>query len=218
MSNKRTKVGIFFYLCTSEKDKCNIMNDSISKGVLLNNAAIAGLALGAVSTAYLFAVQYLPQIIPSSIAVSLITTALWIAKFVGCIYILKGFMQRFVDSYDGAQRTHTLRLGVLASLFSALIFSAANLANILYISPVAIEQAFNQALSQYSSMMDSNTIAAIDSIKEDMPAITFFSNFIYCFLYGMVLSAILSRHVPEADPFAGFRNGGDENTSNIEEQ
>mgnify|MGYP006920938624 CR=1 FL=1 len=47
MSNKRTKVGIFFYLCTSEKDKCNIMNDSISKGVLLNNAAIAGLALGA---------------------------------------------------------------------------------------------------------------------------------------------------------------------------
>ena len=36
------------------------MNDNIPSGALLNRAAVAGLALGAASTAYLFAVQYLP--------------------------------------------------------------------------------------------------------------------------------------------------------------
>ena len=194
------------------------MNDNISKGALLNHAAIAGLALGAVSTAYLFAVQYLPQMISSSVAVSLITAVLWIAKFAGCIYIMKAFMQRLADSFDGVQRQHTLRLGVFASLFSALIFSAANLADMLYISPESIEQAFDIALSQYSSMLDSNSLAVIDGFKENMPAITFFSNFIYCFLYGTILSAILSRYVPEVDPFERFRNSGDDNASNIEEQ
>ena len=42
------------------------MNDNIPSGALLNRAAVAGLALGAASTAYLFAVQYLPQLISSS--------------------------------------------------------------------------------------------------------------------------------------------------------
>lgn len=193
------------------------MNDNIPSGALLNRAAVAGLALGAASTAYLFAVQYLPQLISSSVALSLITTLLWIAKFVGCIYILKAFMQALVDSYDGVQRRQTLRLGVFASLFSALIFSAANLADVLYISPDAIEQAFDIALSQYSAMLDSNSLAAIDSLKGNMPAITFFSNFIYCFLYGTVLSSILSRYVPKSDPFAGFHDR-EENSSDIEEQ
>lgn len=193
------------------------MNDNIPSGALLNRAAVAGLALGAASTAYLFAVQYLPQLISSSVALSLITTLLWIAKFVGCIYILKAFMQTLVDSYDGVQRRQTLKLGVFASLFSALIFSAANLADVLYISPDAIEQAFDIALSQYSAMLDSNSLAAIDSLKGNMPAITFFSNFIYCFLYGTVLSSILSRYVPKSDPFAGFHDR-EENSSDIEEQ
>ena len=193
------------------------MNDNIPSGALLNRAAVAGLALGVASTAYLFAVQYLPQLISSSVALSLITTLLWIAKFVGCIYILKAFMQALVDSYDGVQRRQTLRLGVFASLFSALIFSAANLADVLYISPDAIEQAFDIALSQYSAMLDSNSLAAIDSLKGNMPAITFFSNFIYCFLYGTVLSSILSRYVPKSDPFAGFHDR-EENSSDIEEQ
>lgn len=193
------------------------MNDNIPSGALLNRAAVAGLALGAASTAYLFAVQYLPQLISSSVAVSLITTLLWIAKFVGCIYIMKAFMQSLVDSYDGVQHGQTLRLGVFASLFSALIFSAANLADVLYINPDAIEQAFNIALSQYSSMLDSNSLTIIEIFKDNMPMISFFSNFIYCFLYGTILSSILSRYIPKTDPFAGFHNK-EENSSDIEEQ
>ena len=107
------------------------------------------------------------------------------------------------------RRGQTLRLGVFASLFSALIFSAANLADVLYINPDAIEQAFNIALSQYSSMLDSNSLTIIENFKDNMPMISFFSNFIY--------SSILSRYIPKTDPFAGFHNK-EENSSDIEEQ
>ena len=87
----------------------------------------------------------------------------------------------------------------------------------LYINPDAIEQAFNIALSQYSSMLDSNLLTIIENFKDNMPMISFFSNFIYCFLYGTILSSILSRYIPKTDPFAGFHNK-EENSSDIEEQ
>ena len=50
--------------------------------------------------------------------------------------------------------------------------------------------------------MDSNTINALDKVEAIMPQMIFFSNLIYCFLYGTVLSAILSRNIPPRNPFA----------------
>ncbi len=188
-------------------------NENITSGILMNRAATAGLALGAVSTAYLFAVQYLPHIIPSPVVVGIVTAILWIAKFTGCILILRAFMLNLADSYEGICRRQTMQLGILASLFSALIFSAANLADVLYICPDTVEQTLDLALSQYSTALGSNELEMLDTFKENIPSITFFSNLIYCFLYGTVLSAIMSRYIPKADPFAGFHDGPD-----IEEQ
>ena len=190
------------------------MNESITTGAILNRAAVTGLALGAVSTAYMFAVQYLPQTIPSAIAVTILTMVLWIAKFVGCILIIRASMQRTADSYDGVERRHTRRLGIFAALFSALIYSAVSLANILYINPGEIDEAFDMIMSEYSKILDSNSLSAIDSFKDNLPTMTFFSNLIYCFLYGTIVSAILSRYIPDVDPFAGFHDRG----TDVEEQ
>ena len=186
----------------------SISNESITGGAVLNRAALTGLALGAVSTAYMFAVQYLPQLIPSAVAVASLTTVLWIAKFVGCILILRAAMLKIADSYGDAERRHTLRIGIFAALFSALIFSAANLANVLYLNPGALDEALDMMVGEYSRLLDSNSLAAIEGMKENMPEITFFSNLIYCFLYGTVVSSILSRNIPKPDPFAGFRDDG----------
>lgn len=189
-------------------------NENVTTGALLNRAAVTGLVLGAVSMAYMFAVQYLPQLISSAIAVSAITMVLWIAKFAGCIMILREAMLRTADSYDGITRRHTLRLGVFAAMFSALIFSAASLANVLYINPGEIDEAFDMVIREYSKTFDSNTLAAIDGVRESLPTVTFFSNLIYCFLYGTIVSSILSRYIPKVDPFAGFHDNG----TDIEEQ
>ena len=53
-------------------------------------------------------------------------------------------------------------------------------------------------------MLDSNSMSMLEKMEEDYPQISFFSTLIYCFLYGTVLSAILSRNIPERDPFANF--------------
>ena len=162
----------------------------------------------------MFAVQYLPQLIPSAIAVTVLTMILWIAKFAGCILILRAAMQGTADSYNGVERSHTRRMGIFAALFSALIYSAASLANILYINPGEIDEAFDMIMSEYSKILDSNSIAMIDGYRENLPTMTFFSNLIYCFLYGTIVSLILSRHIPDVDPFAGFHDNG----TDVEEQ
>ena len=45
----------------------------------------------------------------------------------------------------------------------------------------------------------------MDTYMENLPQITFISNLIYCFLYGMILSFILSRNIPSKDPFADYK-------------
>ena len=59
------------------------------------------------------------------------------------------------------------------------------------------------------SKADSNTLAALGDMEESMPEIVFFSNLFYCFLYGVVLSLILSRRIPSNDPFANLEEGND---------
>ena len=122
---------------------------------------------------------------------------LWIAKFVGCILIIRAAMQRTADSYDGVERRHTRRLGIFAALFSALIYSAASLADILYINPGEIDEAFDMIMGEYSKFLDSNSLTMI-----------------YCFLYGTIVASILSRYIPDVDPFAGFHDSG----TDVEEQ
>ncbi len=190
-------------------------NNDISSSTILNYASVAGLALGAVSTAYFFITQYLPQLISSPVSVAAIDTLLWGAKFAGCILLMRLFMLRMVQRESGVTSSQTFRLGVYAAIFSALIYSAADLAYILYINPNAITEAFDLIQSQYSSLFDSNTLTAMDSMKEKMPEYTFFSNFLYCSVYGILLSSILSRYTPPRDPFAGFRK---DNDGSIEEQ
>ena len=60
-------------------------------------------------------------------------------------------------------------------------------------------------MQQMGSMMDSNSMALMDSYMQRLPQITFFSNLIYCFVFGTVLSYILSRNIPSRDPFANYK-------------
>ena len=60
----------------------------------------------------------------------------------------------------------------------------------------------NMLMEQMAPMMDSNTMEQMDKMMGNMPQITFFSNLIYCFFFGTILSFILSRNVPSRNPFA----------------
>ena len=87
--------------------------------------------------------------------------------------------------------------------------------SILFITPEAMQETVNAVLSQYAGMLDTNTMNSVEQMMGKLPAITFFSNLIYCFLYGTVLSAILSSNIPSKNPFD--RIDGAQTTDNQED-
>ena len=189
------------------------MDEKLTRGILWNRAAAAGIALGAVSSAYLFITQYLSGI-GTSIWISGLNLVLWGVKLLLCVWLMMHFMKRLTADYEDADNAATFRFGMITALCSALIFSAVTLANVLVINPDLIHQQIEAALKIYGSSLDSNSLNALDTVESIMPQVMFFSNLVYCFLYGTVLSAVLSRNIPPRDPFARERAAGDAGREN----
>lgn len=171
------------------------------KKTLWNEAGIAALVLGAVPMAYLYL---------SGIVGSVVSVFLWLVKFVACIWLMYFFLKKFGEKHTEADRSDIFRFGMITALLSALLYSAFSLADMLFINPDSISEAIDTALENYSSMMDDNAREEIDRILPKIPAISFFTSLIYCWLFGTVLSAIFSRNIRPDNPF--------ENNSNPDEQ
>ena len=166
------------------------------------DAGRAGLALGLVSTAYLFLNQFISGLETSSILITILSTILWAVKFGGCIWLMMYFMKRLVRNNPEVTNSTTFRFGMLTAALSALVYAAATFANISFIAADTIAEQTNMMMEQMAPMMDSNSMTQMEKMMNNLPQITFFSNLIYCFIFGTVLSFILSRNIPSRNPFA----------------
>jgi len=164
---------------------------------ILNAAGTAGLVLGAVSTAYMFLNQYIGTADMSPILTSVLTLVLWCAKFAGCIWLMMFFMKRFAAQNDITDSKTIYRMGALTAVLSAFVFAGAAFANVSLISADMFNEQYQALIQQMAPAMDSNSMNMIDKVIDNMPYITFFSNLIYCSIYGTVLSLILSRNIFE---------------------
>ena len=172
------------------------MEQNVIKKSMWNAAGTAGLALGAVSSFYLFAGQFIAGNLESaSLWQQVIAIALWIIKFAGCICLMYFFMKKFADENAGADVKTVYKMGTATAFLSALMFSAIYLANMLYISADFYNQIYQMILQQVEPTLDSNSMSALGKIIDRLPQITFFYNLTYCFVYGTVLASILSRSI-----------------------
>ena len=181
------------------------MEQNVIQKNMWNTAGKAGLFLGLASIGHLAISQLLGQVEIPGILSSIITFVLWSAKFAGCIWIMRFFMKKFASEHSSVTNSGTFRLGVIMALLSALVFSAYAFANVAFISPELFESQMDAVMQQMAPMMDSNTQSMMETYMENLPQITFISNLIYCFIYGMILSFILSRNIPSKDPFAEYK-------------
>ena len=172
------------------------------KKSLWNYAGIAGLLMGLTSTASMFAGQYLSTLGLSEMMTIVTGLALWAAETGICIYLMVKFMKKFAAANPSADHTAIFRMGMATAFLSALVYSAASFANIAYISADYFAEQYQILMQQMAPMMDSNTMEQMDDMLGIMPQLTFFSNLIYCFFYGTILSFILSRNIPDRNPFA----------------
>lgn len=168
---------------------------------LWNIAARYGLVLGLISSLYSLVTTLMAKVDISAMLISLITVVLWIIKLAACIWLMKKAMHSYAKTDKGISNKDTFRLGVAAAALSALVFAAFSFASISYFFAEFYELQMQQAFSQMTPMMDSNSLGMVDKVLQNMPQISFFSNLIYCTAYGVVLSAILSRNIPSINPF-----------------
>lgn len=181
------------------------MEQNVFQKNMWNTAGKAGLALGGLSTAYLFLTQWIGQAeMPAFISIVL-NMLLWAVKFGGCIWLMMFFMKAFAAENPETDNSGTFKLGMAMALLSALVYSAFSFANVAFINPDLFTGQMNMMMQQMAPMLDSNTAAEMDRTMQNLPQITFFSNLIYCFIYGTILSFALSRSIPSKDPFANYR-------------
>ena len=176
------------------------MKDELSAGALWNEAAKAGLYFGAISVSYI-GLSELVGMIGSPVLQGFVKTVCWAGKLTLCIWLMVFLMKRLVGKYSGVGNSDTLRFGIRTALLSALIVASAY-ALIAILTPAdVINKEFDAALAQVAGQLDSNSLDVIENFKENLPIVFFFSEFIYCSFFGLILSLIISRRVPSQNPF-----------------
>ena len=182
------------------------MEEKSIKARIWNEAGRAGLALGGLCVVCMVLSSLVGKLpTEGNVGMSTLSTFLsfliWAVKFGGCIWLMMIFMKALVRKNPDFTGAETLKFGTASALLSAIIVAGWFLCYVLFIAPDTFTDSFNQTMSQMGGSLDANGRQLMDKMKDKMPVIGFFSQLIYCFLYGYVLSLILSRNIPSRNPF-----------------
>ena len=182
------------------------MKEKTTAKDMWESAGYAGLALGLVSAAYMLINSTLGTSGLSVGTIALIQTPLWIAKFVGCILLMKFFMKKYYEAHSDLTNKELRKMGVATALLSAFQFASIQFVVRGYSQADLYAAQYEVILQQYSSGMDLNTMNMMEKFVDMLPQISFFSTLIYCFAYGSILAAILARNIAGSnDPFADYK-------------
>ncbi|MBP9993151.1 MAG: DUF4199 domain-containing protein [Bacteroidales bacterium] len=132
---------------------------------------------------------------------SVVAVVLWLAKLVGCAWLMYAFMKKFVSLHSDAGNSDAFLFGVIVALLSAFVYSAFNYLYSTLLKPDMYSEAFETMMQNYNSMLDANTKEQLENLIPKLPVIGLFANLVYCFVYGTVLSAIFSRTIVPQNPF-----------------
>lgn len=173
----------------------------IDNNTIWNEAAKAGAWLGAVSIGCLLLKEG-AVLSGSSFLIQAATIILWAVEFFGCILLMKKLMLDMRDRYEGVKIEHTYTLGKRAALLSGLLLASAQALIIMRMPPEAIDE----MLSQFTGSLTAAQKESVEGMMDSLPLITFISQWLYCYLYGTVLSSILSRYIFLQKLFGGNIN------------
>ena len=175
------------------------MKQTLDNPSLWNEAAKTGAYLGAVSVGCL-ALKEVAASSGSTFWIQAAAIVLWAVEFFGCILLMKNAMLSLRDRYEDVKIQDTYKLGRRAALLSGLLLASAQTLFIMK-TPEAELSTLADQLSQ--ALPAGIGRDEVDRAMDKLPVITFISQWIYCFLYGTVLSSILSRYVFVQKLFGG---------------
>lgn len=169
------------------------MEENSKNKVLWNEAASRGLLLGGFS-AVCFGLKQLSAGASEQVF-TILSPIIWLIQFAGCIFILRYLISSFAAK-ENASSLDCYLLGKRICTFSSLILAVIVTAVVIYIPDNFLAQQFETMKETYSATMDAKSREIFESMTmSDSPGIVFFSQFIYAYAYGSILSAILSRRI-----------------------
>jgi hypothetical protein len=160
------------------------MKKTLDNNTLWNEAAKAGAFLGGTSVGCL-ALKELAGMSGNNFLITAAAIILWAVEFFGCILIMKNVMLSLRDRYEGVKMEDTYKLGRRAALLSGLLLASAQTLFILKMPEADMNDFVNQL----------STALPMEGMMDKLPVVTFITQWIYCFLYGTVLSSVMSRYI-----------------------
>lgn len=186
------------------------MKEKITGSLIWENAMRAGLILGGISVAYEL-LSLLPGLVGGFFGAVLsgVLFLVRIAKIVAIILLLKRMMFALTETYEGVTRREARRFGFEATLLSSLIVAGFSLISVIYLTP-GLATTFSEALHESLSSM--NTIPDVPDLKAQVEAqaawfvrnfnvLVFVTSFIYCALWGVILTLIQTGRFDAPSPF-----------------
>ena len=164
----------------------------LDNNTLWNEAAITGLFFAAVSIGCLMGKQ-LAAGTGNAFLTQAVSIVLWLVEFAGCIVLMRQRMIRLRDTYSGVTIQDSYKFGRRAALLSGLLVASAQALILMKMPADSMETMIGQLASQLQ--LSSSEIDSMGAFVDKLPLWTFIFQWIYCFLYGTVLSAIMARYV-----------------------
>ena len=133
------------------------MAANIDRTTMWNEGAGYGMILGLATGVFIFLNMGTAALAENGgaglkmLAVAL-NAGLWLVKFLGCLWLMRFFMLKFVAGHKGADNRQSFRLGLIVALTSAVVYSGIQLLNICVISPGMVEDALKTAMETVSTM------------------------------------------------------------------
>ncbi|MBR5255984.1 MAG: hypothetical protein IKV62_04320 [Bacteroidales bacterium] len=151
----------------------------------------------------------------SSFLIQAAAIILWAVEFFGCILLMKKYMLDLRDKFDGVTVIDTYRFGRRVALLSGMILAAVTAILVMNTPEETIASLIEQVNTSFASL---GSISDDEKARlgDKLPLYTFIGRWIYCFLYGSLLSSIMSRYIFAQDMFR--QDGGNQEDDNVDNQ
>ncbi len=191
------------------------MKRHLDNSTLWNEAAKTGALLGLVSVGCLL-LREVAAVSGVDFLVTASAVILWVVEFFGCILLMKKAQLDLRDKYEDIKVADTFRLGRRAALLSGLVLASAQALVVMYMPRETMDQLVS-AVSE-SMKMTTSQQEEVSGMMDRLPVFTFIFQWLYCFLYGTVLSSIMSRYIFFQKLFGGPFDGPEDKQNTPDEQ
>jgi len=182
----------------------------LDEKTLWNEAGRVGFVFGGFSSACLLLKEG-AGLTDSMFLVQAATIILWAVEFFGCILLMKKYMLDLRDKFDGVTMVDAYRFGRRVALLSGLILAAVDAVLIMKLPQDTVASVVDELTASVSAQLGSGYEDEIGRVVDRLPLYVFIFQWLYCFLYGSLLSAIMSRYIFMQDYFPNGRDDGDGN-------